>query len=153
VFGALLFGGAYLKRRDSVWFPISLLATSDVVLTTQIYHMKMGWTQGIDWLGFLAVTLIGGWLRKSQSVRKIAIAAVAGPTVFFLMSNFGVWLGGHGAHLYPHTWQGLVACYIGASPFYRNSLLSTAVYTALLFGFDEIYRRRRADAGHVVHAS
>ena len=28
VFGALLFGGARLKSRDAVWFPLALLATA-----------------------------------------------------------------------------------------------------------------------------
>jgi hypothetical protein len=38
VYGALLFGGAHLRKRDSIWFPLLLLDASDFVLTTFIYR-------------------------------------------------------------------------------------------------------------------
>jgi len=42
VYGALLFGGARLKKWDSIWFPLVLLVGSDLVLTTLIYHQSVG---------------------------------------------------------------------------------------------------------------
>ncbi len=150
VFAALLFGGAHLKRRDSIWYPVALLAASDVMLTTLVYRMRLGWGQSITWLGFAVVALIGYWLRKRESVGRIGFAALAGPTAFFLISNFGVWLA---AHLYPATWDGLVTCYVAALPFYRNSLLSSVVYTALLFGANAIYQRKHLGIATTAHAS
>jgi hypothetical protein len=47
------------------------------------------------------------------------------------VTNFGVWAL---ASWYPKTWAGLVACYVAAIPFFRNTLLGDAVYTAALFG-------------------
>ena len=96
--------------------------------------------------------MIGCSLRTRQNVGAIAFAALAGPTAFFVISNFGVWLGGHGARMYPATWDGLVACYVAAFPFYRNSLLATAVYTAVLFGANEIYGRRHHGIIATAHA-
>lgn len=139
VFGALLFGGAYLKRRDSVWFPVAVLAVSDIVLTTQIYRMQMGWTQLLVWVAFAVVALIGCWLRNRLSVRSVLAASLAGPTAFFLISNFAVWLGWR---MYPPTWEGLVACYVAALPFFRNSLLSSLLFSSVLFGAYELYRRK-----------
>lgn len=139
VFAALLFGGAHLKRRDAIWYPLLMLAASDVVLTTLVYRMRFGWGQSITWLGFAVVALIGYWLRNRESIGKLGVAALAGPTAFFLISNFGVWLGWR---MYPPTWDGLIACYFTAVPFYRNSLLATVFYAAVLFGANEIYRRR-----------
>ena len=150
VFGALLFGGAYLKRRDAIWYPLALLAVSDVVLTTFVYRMRLGWGQSITWLGFAAVALIGYWLRNRESAARIGVAAFAGPTAFFLISNFGVWLGWS---MYPATWDGLVACYVAAVPFYRNSLLASLAYTALFFGAHEIYRRKHLGVAGTAHAS
>ena len=141
VFGALLFGGAHLRSRDSVWFPVALLAISDILLTTQVYHMGLGWTQPITWLGFVTVALIGRWLRTRISVLRFVAAALAGPTAFFIISNFGVWFGWR---MYPPTWQGLVACYAAAVPFYRNSLVSSLLFGGLLFGAYELYRRKFA---------
>ncbi len=150
VFAALLFGGAHLKRRDSIWYPVALLAVSDVVLTTLVYRMRLGWGQSITWLGFAVVALIGYWLRKRETVARIGVAALAGPTAFFLISNFGVWLGWR---MYPATWDGLVTCYVAALPFYRNSLLSSVVYTALLFGANQIYQRKHLGIRTTAQAS
>jgi hypothetical protein len=152
VFGSLLFGGAHLKRRDAVWYPIALLAASDFLLTTVVYRMRMGPSQIITWLGFGAVTLIGYWLRKRETVARIGFASLAGPTAFFIISNFGVWIGGHESRMYPATWDGLVASYVAALPFYRNSLLACVAYTALLFGAHEIYRRRHIGFATTAHA-
>jgi len=142
VFGALLFGGAHLKNRDSVWYPVALLAVSDVVLTTQVYRMQLGWTQLLVWVAFAVVALIGRWLRNRVSVRNVLAAALAGPTAFFLISNFAVWLGWQ---MYPPTWEGLLACYVAGLPFFRNSLLSSVLFSALLFGAYELYRRKLAE--------
>jgi len=150
VFAALLFGGAHLKRRDAIWYPVALLAASDVVLTALVYRMRLGWGQSITWLGFTVVALIGHWLRKRESVGRVGFAAWAGPTAFFLISNFGVWLGWH---MYPATWGGLVTCYVAALPFYRNSLLASVVYTALLFGANAIYQRKRVGIATAPQAS
>jgi len=149
VFAALLFGGAHLRRRDAIWYPVALVAASDFVLTTVVYRMRVGWGQSVVWLGFAVVALIGYWLRERESVGRVGLAALAGPTAFFLISNFGVWLGGR---LYPPTWVGLITCYAAALPFYRNSLLSSVVYTAVLFGAHEIYQRRHLGITTTAHA-
>jgi hypothetical protein len=35
---------------------------------------------------------------------------------------------------YPHTTDGLVACYVAALPFFQNTVAGDLSYTALLFG-------------------
>jgi hypothetical protein len=154
VFGALLFGGAHLKPRDAIWYPLALLSASDVVLTTVVYGMRMriGWGQAVTWVGFAVVALIGYWLRNRETLRNIGIAALAGPTAFFLGANFGVWIDSHGSHMYPATWDGLIACYFAALPFYRNSLVAGVVYTAALFGANQMYRRRQLGIASTVHS-
>src|SRR5260370_11191596 len=65
VYAALLFGGARLKARDFIWYPLALLMVSDLVLTTQVYHMRFGWKgELIDLLGFAAIALIGRSVHK-----------------------------------------------------------------------------------------
>lgn len=150
VFAALLFGGAHLKRRDAIWYPLLLLAVSDAVLTTVVYRMQVGWGQSITWFAFFAVIMIGYSLRNRETISRVGAAAVAGPTAFFVISNFGVWFAGH---MYPRTGAGLTTCYVAALPFYKNSLLATAVYSAVLFGAHEIYRRRHLGVANTAHAS
>src|SRR5437660_4688600 len=42
VYGALLFGGARLNKRESIWFPALLLGISDFILTDFVYHLHLG---------------------------------------------------------------------------------------------------------------
>lgn len=139
VFGALLFCGARLKQRDALWFPLTVLALAEWVLTTQVFHMQVRWGQSITLLGFAAMAWIGGLLRKRLTVSRFVGCATGGSAAYFLISNFGVWLSWG---TYPHTRDGLVACYVAALPYYRSSMLSTLIFGAVLFWGYECMRRR-----------
>jgi len=141
VYGALLFGGAYLRKRDSIWFPLCLLGLSDVALNRFVYHVGMGigWTESVELGAFASILLIGWSLRRQRTVRRFISAVLAGPTAFFLISNLAVWLG---FQMYPANWKGLVACYAAGLPFYGNSLISGVLVGTLLFGGYELYQRR-----------
>jgi hypothetical protein len=139
VYAGLLFSGAYLKRRDSIWFPILLLAGSDLLVNSLLYQTPFQGMQILNWVGFAAIVMVGWWLQKRVSVRNVLVASVAGPSVFFLISNFAVWISGG---MYPPTFGGLTACYVAAIPFYGNSLISAVLFSGILFGAYEYYLRR-----------
>ena len=121
-----LFGGAYLSKRWSIALPLLILLFGDLFIGL---HSVIAFT----WSSFALVGLIGWWVRRQPRAARLVPAALLGSTVFFLLSNFGVWLMGHGA-LYPQTLQGLGACYVAALPFYRNALFGDLVYTFSIFG-------------------
>jgi len=139
VYGALLFGGARLKKRDSIWFPLLLLVGSDLVLTTFIYHQSVGWGEFVQIAAFAAITMLGWLLRHKTTWRRFTLACVAGPTVFYLISNFGVWLAWQS---YRRTLAGLMDCYAAGVPFYGYSLASTFLFAMVLFGLYEFYTMR-----------
>jgi len=139
VYGALLFGGANMKKRDSIWFPVLLLGASDIVLTNFIYHMNLGWGELIQMGAFASIAMTGWILRPRVTVTRVAITCFAGATAFYLISNFGVWLG---FNSYPPTWNGLLACYVAAIPFYGRSLASTVLFAGILFGAQQLYAAR-----------
>jgi hypothetical protein len=143
VYGALLFGGAHLKRRHSIWFPIVLLVASDYVLTNLMYHLNIGWMEVFQAIAFAAVAFTGWLLRERVTLPRFVLACLAGPAVFYLISNFGVW---YGWGSFPPTWAGLMECYIAGIPYYGRTLASTVVFGALLFGFQEFWRSRQAQA-------
>jgi len=78
---------------------------------------------------------VAALLQEAGSTRLNCLgtagAALAGSVLFFLITNFGVWWF---QSLYPHTLDGLIACYVAAIPFFRNTLLGDLLYTAVLFG-------------------
>lgn len=135
VYGALLLGGAHLKKRDSVWFPVLLLGVSDIVLTNLIYGMNIGWAELIQMAAFASIAMTGWILRQRFTPLRFGLACFGGPTAFYLISNFGVWIG---FHSYPPTWQGLIACYISGIPFYGRSLASTILFATILFGMQHL---------------
>ena len=139
VFGALLLGGAHLRKRDSVWFPVLMLGASNVALTIFVYRMKIDWTELIQMAAFASIAMTGWMLRRRLNVLRFGIACFVGPTAFYLISNFGVWLG---FHTYPINWAGLMACYLAGIPFYGRSLVSTVVFGGMLFAWRQAYAAR-----------
>ncbi len=65
---------------------------------------------------------------------RVGLALGAG-TLFFLVSNFAVWMSG-GGYGHPHTLAGLMSTYADGIPFYRNELIANALGTVALFGLD-----------------
>jgi len=130
VFGAMLLGGARLQRRDALWYPLLLWGACVALQARWIYHSPLGWGS-VAWAlaGMGPVILAGTGLRRRAGKAWLAVAATAGATGFFLVSNFGVWWGGA---LYAKTWAGLSACFLAAVPFYGNSVLAGLLFGALL---------------------
>lgn len=129
-----LFGGAcFTTKRMAFLVPLVAMLVSDLAI---------GWLSGDLALGlhrlipvvygsFALIVCLGFWLRRRRKAAPIAAAALASSILFFVLTNFGVWALGS---WYPKTWDGLVACYMAAIPFFRNTLLGDAVYTTVLFG-------------------
>lgn len=127
VTGMALFGGwALTPRWLALVVPLAVMALSDAFI---------GWHQVVvfTWGSFVAVGVLGLWLRRGWNTRRLAVASLASSTLFFLVTNFGVWWTG-AEGLYPRTAAGLATCYVAALPFYRNALLGDLAYTVTLFG-------------------
>ena len=134
-----IFGGAVFIK-DKKWaflLPLLSMFISDVLYEV-LYHAGVTTLQGFytgQWLNYLLFALLTtiGFLIKKINVVNVFLAALAAPTVYFLLSNFIVWLGGGGLER-PKTLQGLLMCYNDALPFYPNSLYATVIFSAVLFG-------------------
>lgn len=121
-----LFSGAYLGRRGLAFVaPLAALLLSDLVL-------GFGYP-GMSFVYFAtALTVLVGWtVRNRRAALPVAAAALASSVLFFIVTNFGMWLF---SGFYPVTPEGLVACYVAAIPFFQNSLAGDLLYTGLLFG-------------------
>jgi len=122
-----LFGGAHFASGlAALAVSLSAMFLSDLLLGFGL-HPVMPFVYG----SFAVSVCLGRWLRVRRSPLAIALAAVSGSVVFFVVTNLGVWLVGD---LYPRTLDGLATCYIVAIPFFRNTLVGDASYTVALFG-------------------
>jgi len=148
VIAIALFSGFILKERDRSFFlPLIALFISDVVIHV-LYKFELfeypGFYNGQwrNYLILLSATLIG-WLLKGRSHTSLLAGAIIAPTVFFLLSNFGVWLATTEA-AYSKDFSGLMSCYAAGLPFYKNALIATLVFLpAIMFLYNYLTRNRR----------
>jgi len=132
--GALaLFGGATFRdRRLAFMVPLASLFVSDFAIG---FHSLMWAVYG----AFALMVGMGTWLRERRSFLPIAGTTLAGSVVFFVITNWAVWLSGI---TYPKTMAGLAACYVAAIPYFGNTLAGDACWAALLFGGLTLLERR-----------
>lgn len=119
-----LFGGSSFKEhRIAYAAPLAAMFLSDLVLGL---HGLMA----VVYLSILAIT----WLGKFMSIpspAKVVAASLAGSLIFFLITNFAVWLS---AGFYPMNFMGLVECFVAALPFLGNTAAGDLTFNVLLFG-------------------
>lgn len=118
-----LFAGFYLSKRNALIVPLIMMAICDAFIG---FHALVPFT----WGSILLVSLLGSKLRDRKSVKTVALSSVGAAVLFYIVTNFGVWLL---YPTYPKSMAGLVQCYIAAIPFFRGTLASTLIYTAVLF--------------------
>jgi len=143
VTGSLLYFGAKRPWREML-APLAALITADCYLTLFAYHgYSIQWDSAVSWGWYLFAMLLGAaLLRKRVTFARGAAGALLGPTSFFLVSNFGVWVSGMNG--YPHTLAGLATCYGMGVPFYRNDLLATSLVLAVMLGVPVLVRKMSA---------
>lgn len=132
--GALaLFGGAHVDdKRWAFILPLAAMFLSDVMIG---FHDQML----LVYSAFALIVGIGFTLRERRTPLPVIGAALAASTLFFILSNFGVWAFGS---LYPKTLEGLVACYVAAIPFFGNTIAGSLFYAAVLFGTFALAERK-----------
>ena len=86
----------------------------------------------------ILITFIFYKVSRKINFKNLFIFGFVGSLIFFIISNFGVWLLGSPGVLdvpYDRSFNGLIECYILAIPFFGNTFLSTLVfaYPAIFF--------------------
>lgn len=130
-----LFGGAILPGPWAFVVPLGAVALSDAVLG--FYGIGMIWV----YASYILIVVVGRVALRRRSVMGTAGTAVLSAVLFYLITNFGEWLG----PLYPHTLAGLAASYTAGIPFFRNTVVSDLAYALALFG---VYDAARLAARH-----
>ena len=72
------------------------------------------------------IVLIFFKISKKINYKNLFIFSFFGSVIFFLISNFGVWLVGN---LYERNINGLIECYFMAIPFFKNTIISTLIFS------------------------
>jgi len=119
-----LFGGAYLPSKKTAFLiPVSAMFLSDLILG---FHSQIYAVYGC----ILILSFLGRTIQNKINIRNLIITGISGSLIFFIVTNFSVWLGDN---LYPLTLNGLIQCYVMAIPFFHNTLISTFIFLTILF--------------------
>ena len=137
-FTPLLAGAAFLPflLKDKtliVALPLVCLFISDLIIG---FHNVMLWTYGAFFI--IGITVIN---FSKLNLKSLLGLSLAGPTFFYLITNFGVWLS---SSTYAKDVYGLLECYVLALPFYGNSLFSTLLFSLLFLATRNLVLRKNS---------
>lgn len=141
-----LFGAAYFTdKKWAILVPLAALFISDLILNNVMYS---AYYDGFTWLtdGFMylygsiaLIFVLGYYLLQNVTIPRVIGGAFGASLIFFIVSNFGVWLS---SPMYPLTVEGFIACYTAAIPFFHNTLAGNIIYSGVLFGGFEWMKSR-----------
>ena len=106
----------------SMIIPIAVMLISDFIIGM---HSLMLWT----YLPILILSFLAFYFYQ-DSFRRIINLAIFSPIIFFILSNFGVWVN---SAKYSRDFYGLVECYIYAIPFYASSAISCLLFSIVFY--------------------
>jgi hypothetical protein len=132
-----LFAGSIVKDRKWAFaVPLFSMLISDLLIEA-LYKTGVviypGFYQGM-FINYVLITMLTvvGFFVNHKKAGSVLTGMVAAPSLYFLLSNFAVWVSGGGLQR-PKTTGGLLQCYVDGLPFYGYSLLTMAVFGTVLF--------------------
>jgi hypothetical protein len=145
-----LCGAVYLPRRAAVILPLVALVVSDVVLNVFHYHQPLlTWEILPRYVALALVSGLGFALRGHATAPRLLGASFVGSILFYLITNTGAWIAepiaGPGYAMTAAGWlQAMTQGLPGHPPtwlFYRNTLVSDLVFTALFLASHAVTSR------------
>ena len=121
-----LFAGCYLRKYWGLVFPLGAMIVSDYFIGFYDWQVMAS-----VYLGIALSFFIGWFLYGRLKFQNVVLAALLSSVVFFVITNFAVWVF---FDWYPHTWAGLLDCFILALPFLKNTVFGDLFYNLILFG-------------------
>ncbi|MET0400810.1 MAG: DUF6580 family putative transport protein [Cystobacter sp.] len=122
-----LFSGFFMRHVSfAACVPLASMLISDAFLG--VYDYKV---MAVVYLCLMAPVVLSAVLKRRLSVGTVGAGAVGSSTLFFVVTNFAVWVS---SGMYEHTLAGLARCYVAALPFFQNTLMGDLVWTTVIFG-------------------
>ena len=107
------------KLYTSIFLVIFAMLISDIFLGL---HKFLFFT----YIPLIIITILSSQIQKFKF--NLILMTLSAPLIFFIISNFGVWLIGN---YYTKDINGLLQCYTLALPFLKNSFISTIFFISL----------------------
>lgn len=126
-----LFGGTKLNKKWLAFLiPITAMLLSDLIIGFHNYIIPV-------YISFAITVVLGIYISKNAKTHKIIFASLLSSALFFLITNFAVWMG---SPFYSQNFSGLITCYAAGLPFmnngisfFLNELLGDLFYNTIFF--------------------
>ena len=111
----------------NIYFSILVLLISMLLSDIFIgFHLNMVFV----YVSLFLIIIIFNKVINKITYKNLFLFSLFGSLIFFIISNFGVWLV---TDLYENNLNGLLSCYILAIPFFKNTFLSTVFFSYVTF--------------------
>lgn len=143
-----IFSGSVLQQKKWAYLiPLSAMLMGDLFFA--LFTRTPGFygiSQIVNYSALALITLMGTGLKKKNTVQIFGFT-LGGSLLYFILSNFGTWLGGY----YTMDLKGLVQCYTMAIPFYQyenattffmNSILGDLSFSMVAYALYQWYYRK-----------
>jgi hypothetical protein len=132
--------GVYFRGAVKWWLPLGVMLVTDVALDVFYYHVTpFSYWLVLNYAIYAVIIGLGQWFGPRTGFFKLILGGLLGAVLFYLVTNTLSWLQdpvyaktiagwiqaltiGH-PDLHPSTWE-----------LFRNTLLSTGLFTALFAG-------------------
>ena len=132
--------GAFFRGAAAWWLPLGTMLATDVTLNVFYYHVApVSLSLALNYAVYAGVIGLGRWFGRRAAFWKLLGGGLLGAVIFYLVTNTLSWLQdpdyaktiagwiqalttGH-PEFHPTTWE-----------FFRNTLMSTGIFTALFAG-------------------
>ena len=142
-----IFGAAYFSdKKFSFLVPLIAMFISDLLVNNILYSGFYGgftlFTPGFYWMyGAIALIVVAGlYIMKKVNTSRIIAGSLSASVIFFLITNFGVWLG---SPIYPQGLEGLFMSYAAGIPFFHYTILGDLFYSGVMFGAFEYVKSQK----------
>lgn len=133
-----LCGAICLPRRTALALPLAALLASDLVLNAHYGAPLVSPEMAMRYIALALAGGIGLLLRPRPALPRVLGGSLAASVLFYFLTNAASWIGNP---FYPQTPGGLAQALWSGRPgfpptwmFFRNTLCSDVVFTALFLG-------------------
>ena len=111
-----------------------------LILSFAITDIVVGYHTGtfFTWGSVFLIGIISHFFHKNLISRMSG--ALLGALIFFIVTNFGVWVSG----MYGYNLAGFINCYVLAIPFFSYSLISTLIFSFIIEILYKLYTSKIA---------
>ncbi|HEX5400177.1 MAG TPA: DUF6580 family putative transport protein [Verrucomicrobiae bacterium] len=144
IYAFVFCAGVYFRGATAWWLPLGVMLATDVALNIFHYHVSpVGFYLLLNYAVFALLIALGKWFGRRASFFKLLSGGLLGAVIFYLVTNSLSWFQdsayaktiagwiqaltlGH-PEIHPTTWE-----------FFRNTLFSTGLFTALFVAAEKL---------------